>query len=94
MLQLQERIVLFQMLQHLQFVWVPHVSSQIAHETALTDSHLRRERSGPSCLTPAQSCVDVPSSAAIFSLRDSKYRRARLFPSSKGKIRMLLDAIH
>ncbi|GBM97497.1 hypothetical protein AVEN_82517-1 [Araneus ventricosus] len=36
------------MLQHLKLVWMPLVSSQNANDTALGDSHLRRETSGAS----------------------------------------------
>ncbi|GBN80589.1 hypothetical protein AVEN_75069-1 [Araneus ventricosus] len=39
------RIVLCQMMKHLQLVWEPLVSQKIAHNTALADYHLRKETS-------------------------------------------------
>ncbi|GBN96092.1 hypothetical protein AVEN_178103-1 [Araneus ventricosus] len=44
------------MLQHFQLVCVPLVSSQNAHDTALSDSHLNRETSGQFYRTPGHRC--------------------------------------
>ncbi|GBN67708.1 hypothetical protein AVEN_134085-1 [Araneus ventricosus] len=62
-------MVLFQILEHLQLVWVPLASSQNVHGTVLADSHLRRETSSPLCRTPghldASTCIDVHSPVAV-----------------------------
>ncbi|GBN95516.1 hypothetical protein AVEN_44861-1 [Araneus ventricosus] len=63
------------MLQHLQLIWVPLVKPQNAHGTTLAYSHLRRETSlrfhfvGLLAIA-VSTCVDVPSSVAVFGLSD------------------------
>ncbi|GBM48289.1 hypothetical protein AVEN_98036-1 [Araneus ventricosus] len=63
------RIVLCQMLQHLQLVWVPLLTSQIEHGTTLADSHFaeRRRVHFVGLLAIAASiCVDIASPALVF----------------------------
>ncbi|GBL72610.1 hypothetical protein AVEN_127872-1 [Araneus ventricosus] len=55
-------------LQHLHLVWVILVCLQNAHGTALTDSHLRRQTSGPFPMSSTR--LDVSSSVAVFGLPD------------------------
>ncbi|GBN71166.1 hypothetical protein AVEN_23948-1 [Araneus ventricosus] len=50
------RIVICEMLEHLQLVWVPLSSQQTAHDTALADSHLRGETPSPFRQTPGHRC--------------------------------------